>query len=219
MKRLILVAVLTLVISEGCSGTAPPRGIHINYNFSLDEVRLTRQREHEVIRRGNAFTYKEDGFQIRLSVNAQYIQTAIQNDSGDSIKIIWDDSSYVDGIGFTHKVTHGGTLIKDRTGFTPPTPIPSGSKFSKLLIPVDFLHYRKRTRQTTRSFWFGRRRNYVPGGWEKRPFFPPEAPNKDWYNDYRSRLSSDPIKFRVVLAIEFPDGAEKFDFHFSALVK
>ncbi len=65
----------------------------------------------------------------------------ILNKSAESVKIIWDEASYVDIGNNAHRVIHSGVKLADRNSLQPVTVVPSKGRISDMVYPSDSITY------------------------------------------------------------------------------
>ena len=65
----------------------------------------------------------------------------LKNKSGHTLKINWDDVSYVDVKGQVGRVMHSGVKYADRNSSQPATTVPKGASISDILLPTDNVYY------------------------------------------------------------------------------
>lgn len=66
---------------------------------------------------------------------------SIENKSGHTLKINWDDVSYVDVKGQVGRVMHSGVKYTDRNSSQPATSVPKGANISDILLPTENVYY------------------------------------------------------------------------------
>lgn len=64
-----------------------------------------------------------------------------KNKTNNAIKIIWDETTFIDRLGHPKKIFHSGVKIVDRNGPQLPTVIPPNTQISDDLISTDKVHY------------------------------------------------------------------------------
>ena len=68
-------------------------------------------------------------------------QDGTTNKSGHTLKINWDDISYVDYKGQTGRVMHSGVKYNERNNSQPASTVPKGASLSDLLLPTDNVYF------------------------------------------------------------------------------
>lgn len=104
----------------------------------------------------NKYRYEDDYINITWYVSSKQFNFDLKNKSGHSIRINWDDISYVDISGNTGRVMHSGVKYTERNNSQPATTIPKNASISDLLLPTDNVFY------ISGSY----------GGWFEKPLIP-----------------------------------------------
>ena len=87
------------------------------------------------------YRYEDDYIDIVWYVSSKQFNFELKNKSGHTIKINWDDISYVDVNGKTGRVMHSGVKYTERNNSQPATTVPKGASISDLLLPTDNVYY------------------------------------------------------------------------------
>jgi hypothetical protein len=69
------------------------------------------------------------------------LNLGLNNKTNVPIKVDWDQASYVDIEGQSHKVIHSGIRLIDRDKPQSTTMIPPSAKINDILIPSDHIYY------------------------------------------------------------------------------
>ena len=120
-----------------------------------------RYGETTVIESDNAaskFSYKDNVIDIIIFATSDSFNFALQNISGNTIKIVWDEAVFVGFDGNTEKVMHKGTKYADRNESQPATTIIRNAKWEDTVIPTNLVYYRES--------------KYLPSGWETKSMYP-----------------------------------------------
>lgn len=125
--------------------------------------------------------FKDKFINIQFSISKRQIGFALQNKTENPIKIDWNQVSYIDVLGETHKVMHSGVKYIDREKIQAPTVIPPSAKIEDIVFPSDYVYY------ISGEY----------GGWCKVPLFP-EAPKAKLYKG-RSFSIFMPLQINEVL--------------------
>ena len=108
--------------------------------------------------------YEDDYIDVVWSVvNQKQFNFTLKNKSSHTIKINWDDISYVDTEGFVGRVVHAGVKYADRNNSQPAITVPKGACISDMLLPTENVSFRN-------GGMLGQ--VYIPGGWEETYLFP-----------------------------------------------
>lgn len=87
------------------------------------------------------YRYEDDYIDIVWYVGMKQFNFTLKNKSGHSLKINWDDISFVDIKGQVGRVMHSGVKYTERNNSQPATTIPKGANISDLLLPTDNVYY------------------------------------------------------------------------------
>ncbi len=116
----------------------------------------------------NKYRYEDDFIDIVWFVDSKQFNFTLRNKSGHTLKINWDDISFVDINGQVGRVMHSGVKYTERNNSQPATTIPRGANISDLLLPTNNVYF------VSGQY----------GGWRERYLIPcvyqsPEAFNKE----------------------------------------
>ena len=92
----------------------------------------TRVVEEEGIEK---YTYVDNVIELVVANSEKDFSVILKNVDSHSIKIIWDEASYVDNLGLTSKVIHGETKFLEKEHSQPPTTVLSGAKLVDFICP------------------------------------------------------------------------------------
>ena len=87
------------------------------------------------------YRYEDDYIDIVWFVGSKQFNFTLKNKSGHSLKINWDDISYVDTKGQVGRVMHSGVKYTDRNASQPSTTVPKGARITDILLPTDNVYY------------------------------------------------------------------------------
>ena len=87
------------------------------------------------------YRYEDDYINIVWYVGAKQFNFTLNNKSGHSLKINWDDISFVDITGQVGRVMHSGVKYNERNNSQPATTVPKGASLSDLLLPTENVYY------------------------------------------------------------------------------
>ncbi len=113
---------------------------------------LTKPKESPVL----AFEDDAARFSFSLPESNRQIRFILFNKTSAPIRLDWNQVSYIDTSGKSHRVMHEGVRYIDRNSPQPPTTIPPGARIDDIIFPTDYVA------------WSG-------SDWEEIPLFP-EAP-------------------------------------------
>ena len=89
----------------------------------------------------NKYRYEDDYIDIVWYVGLKQFNFTLKNKSGHTLKINWDDVSYVDVKGQVGRFMHSGVKYTDRNGSQPATTVPKNASISDLLLPTENVYY------------------------------------------------------------------------------
>ncbi len=87
------------------------------------------------------YRYEDDFINIVWFVGYKEFDFSLTNKSDHTIKINWDDISYVDINGNVGRVMHSGVKYIDRNISQPATSIPKRASITDLLMPTENVYY------------------------------------------------------------------------------
>lgn len=96
-------------------------------------------------------------YSIAFGMDPEELGFVLENKGARPIRIVWDETSFIDGSGRTHRVMHVGVRYADRAQPMPPTMVPPGSRVEDIILPVSYVE------------WSG-------GRWTRKPLYHAYAP-------------------------------------------
>lgn len=87
------------------------------------------------------YRYEDDYIDIVWYVGMKEFHFTLTNKSQHTLKINWDDISYVDVNGQVGRVMHSGVKYAERNNSQPATTVPKGAKISDILLPTDNVYF------------------------------------------------------------------------------
>jgi len=99
----------------------------IDYTFVLVKPRQT-----------DGLLFEDEGLKVRFSVSRKAVNFSLTNQTDSAIRIDWNQVSYVDVDGKSHKVFHRGITYKDRDASLPPSIVPPNATFEDVVLPSDY---------------------------------------------------------------------------------
>ena len=130
MKKILLVSVLSAITLVGCISIAQLRGNTYSYSHKLTGDNITDN------------LYEDNDLKITFIVGTKEIDFEIYNKTDKSVKIIWDETSFIP-YGEGKKVMHKGVKYIDRNAAQVPTTIPSKTTWSDMVVPTDNVYYKQ----------------------------------------------------------------------------
>ncbi|WP_029275195.1 hypothetical protein [Pedobacter borealis] len=141
--------------------------------------------------KNNHFVYADNNIEINWYNSTSQFNFEIRNKLNETIKIIWDDASYIDTDGSSKKVFHAGVKYIDRNNAQPPTTIIKDSKLSDLITPTENVYF------SSGSY----------GGWRELPLF--DYSRKDVVHKYNNKHA------RILLPISIGGNVQEYIFTFT----
>lgn len=83
-------------------------------------------------------TFEDDAVNIDFLITDRQLGFMIKNKLDDPVKISWDEVSYIDLSGRSHRVIHEGTKIVDRERPQPATLVPPTGRLEDFIYPADY---------------------------------------------------------------------------------
>lgn len=144
MKTKILLSVLSVILLSSCFG---PRLV---YNVGLSNVEAPADSKKQygetkiatLEEEGKSgYKYEDDYIDISWFVGSSQFSFTLKNKSEYSIKIPWDDVTYINTAGSVGRVMHAGVKYIDRNNSQPASVIPKGTSLSDIIQPTDNVYY------------------------------------------------------------------------------
>lgn len=135
------------------------------------------------------FSYKDNVIDILIFGVRDGFDFVLQNISGSTIKIIWDEAVFVNFDGSTEKVMHKGTKYAERNESQPPTTIIKNAKWEDSVTPTNLVYYYESTNK------------YLKSGWQTHSLYPREK-------------GLDPGQVMLMLPIQIKDVVNEYIFVF-----
>ena len=136
---------------------------------------------------------------LRIIWNGPDVQLGFDllNKTDIPIKVVWDETAYVDIGGQTHRVIHNGVKLADRNSPQPPSVIPSKGRLNDIVYPSDNVSYSN---------------SRYSDGWSQMPMFPcmPGMVCSDHLR--KLAVAHNEMDYRVLLLIEV--GKESYPYTF-----
>ena len=156
----VLSGLLTvMILLAGCQTTAPMKaspkasgGTYTvavaDYDISLVSVerpaesvrRYGRQRIEAVSGEGGRgfFSFEDGMVRIKWHPTSDDIAFLIGNKTRGPMRILWDEATFIDEQGNSHRLIHAGTGYEDRNAVHPPTVIAAGGALNDFIHPADY---------------------------------------------------------------------------------
>ena len=150
MKKTFSPILLTFLLLTSCIGTNVNTKVSASYDICLSsvespanakknfgETKIVLSQEDDL----SKYKYEDDYISIKWFVLQTQFHFTLENKSPHSIKINWDDMSYVDINGKVGRVMHSGIKYAEKNNSQPPITVPRGATIDDILIPTDNVEY------------------------------------------------------------------------------
>ena len=87
------------------------------------------------------YRYEDAYINLVWHVGLKQFNFTLNNKSGHSLKINWDDISFVDTEGQVGRVMHSGVKYTERNNSQPATTVPKGASISDILLPTENVYF------------------------------------------------------------------------------
>lgn len=193
MKHRLIIAAAILAAATGCSST---RYFVSSSNYALLQVESPEVSGAESKEINH---YSDEYIDISLSFDDNEIGLTLGNNTGSSMKVLWDDAAFIDQFGNAHRIIHLGTKLADRDKAQVPSVIPKGAKITDSILPADCVEWSVSTSR------------YVASDWKFTPFSQMYCYATKIEAETASKKAS-PI--RLMLTMESGDGRLEYVFTF-----
>lgn len=147
MKKTIITAMLAMIMAS--CGTMKTN-YYAKYDIALIEVESPENAKVEygetkvvtIEEEGvSKYVYEDDYMRIAWHVDLKMFHFVLTNKTKHSIKIDWDDISYVDIHGRACRVIHSDIKYNEKSNDQAPTTIPRRASITDLILPADNVKY------------------------------------------------------------------------------
>ena len=205
MKKSIFLLLMALALTA-CKST-----YRVFYDISLNSVESPADAkiqygENKIVKftEGNnqKYSYKDKYLDIMWIVYSSKLEFIITNISGHTMKINWDDVSYVNYNGYVSRVMHKGVKYIEREKPQGSISIPNKATYEDIILPTDNVHFNP---------GYGA---YVPAKWESFALIP------CYYNNKKEMLADlnngtwIGKTIRILLPIEIAGVKNDYSFEF-----
>ncbi len=148
------------------------------------------------------YRYEDDYIDIVWYVGSKQFNFTLKNKSGHTLKINWDDISYVDTQGQVGRVMHAGVKYSERNSSQPATTLPKGASISDLLLPTDNVYY------ISGQY----------GGWNEDYLIPSVYKNKEAFNSGAPSMVGKTMTIMMPIMIQNVQNDYTFTFNINELL-
>jgi hypothetical protein len=184
MKKLLLLIILSTL--QSC--LMPPTTQ--KFNPVLESV------EHEGEGVHGGMSYQDSIIQIKWTYTATAFEFTMLNKTNKSLKVLWEESAYIDENGESKRVFHKGVKYIDRSQTQPSTTVIRGSVLSDLVAPVDKVNYM----------------SGQYGGWYTRPLFEVNSWTTSGAKEVEDKIRGKTVS--ILLPIVYEGRTREFIFNF-----
>lgn len=174
--------------------------IKASYDFYLRNVDISNKESGSIIGKSK-FKSNEVEFDWEPSPNA--FNFKFFNNSGKTIKIIWDSVIFIDSYGESHKVIHSGVKLIDRNSSQPPTLVVKDSFILDSIQPADNIK------------WIN---GYLtmPGRWDEQSILPVSLYGDNHLRTKFKDIVSSQIgkKLKILVTLDFSGTQKEYLFEF-----
>lgn len=124
----VIVAVVALALCGGCATKRP--------GLSLSEAKPVGSLEDKV--------YQDDRIRVEFNEVDYNLNLVLTNKTGNPVRILWNDASFVDEFGVSHRVMHASQGLSEPNQTQQATAIAPGAKLRDGLSPIDYAKWSRR---------------------------------------------------------------------------
>ena len=106
--------------------------------FYLEKIKVSGE---ELQPKENKREFEDDTIKILWSPLPEQFGFDLTNKSSDFMEVIWDQCSFVDQKGQTHKVFHIGVKYINKNESQPPSSVPPETNLSDMVVPSDYAYF------------------------------------------------------------------------------
>lgn len=168
---------------------------------------------------GGENVYVDDYVSIKWSSRHDRLLLDLVNKTDHPIKIVWDESAFIDPDGISSRVMHEGVVYGNRSSSQPPTVVPRGGRILDQILPVSLASYSNSQwvhgplfpGHTVPAFAYGKGRSRIINDFPQK-----EAEAKRTAEEIREKIRSTPSDLRDSLQVVLPISLKGVinDYHF-----
>lgn len=142
------------------------------------------------------YEYEDDMIRVVWTPMRERFHFILTNKTSQSIKIIWDETVYVNHKGISNKILHTGVKYSEKEDSQPPTVVVSKSRTEQQILPVDNV------------YWV----SGEYGGWKTKPLFSYRASSQEQLDDVTNQYIGKDVQ--IVLPLEIQGQVNEYIFRF-----
>lgn len=132
--RKSLIGILLMITLSGCYSTT----YFVDSTHKFDGGYSNPKTNDATI---NAVSYSDEYITIIPKSIDPKIELTLFNNHTSSIRILWDESAYIDISGNAHRVIHTGVKFTDKEKAQVASIVPAGAKIEDVAVPVECIEY------------------------------------------------------------------------------
>lgn len=210
MRTKVLSLCLLLTLFFGCSASVKH---YLQYDIVLEGVERPSE-ENEQLREqtictteeyGYTYMFEDEMIKILWLPFPTELRFLLENKTNDSIKIIWNEASYVCEKGESHRVLHTDVKVIDRFDLQVASVVEQKGVIEDFVYPADYVSY-------SRDDWA--ERPFMGAGWTERSLLPhtqKDGDPQEFLNKAKSYIGKE---VHVSLPIKLDDVVNKYLFIF-----
>lgn len=150
------------------------------------------------------YTYEDDYIKIIWGVYREQFGFVLYNKTNYTMKLLWDEASYIDYNGKSSRVIHSGIKYAERNAAQAPSVIAKGAYIRDIVAPSDNISYEKRYSLTSSYY-----------EWEQRALIPSFASTTETLLEDCPRYIGK--KVSVIMPIKIEDTVNEYVFTFDVV--
>ena len=161
---------------------------------SVGSQKILEEQRIETVVEGGITRYRSEDNMVRIEWRPAPvdIEFTVNNKTDGPIKIVWDESRFVDEKDISHRLIHSGIGYEERKLPQPPTVIAGGIYLQDFIHPLDYFQWKEIR---------GMRSDKQQGYWDRTPFLPIQV--KGTAEELRVKTEAVVGKtFQVILPLE-----------------
>lgn len=134
--------------------------------------------------------YEDKDLKALFMPSTEGINFVLQNKTDNPLKIDWNQVSYIDPLGISHKAIHSGIRYIEKDSPRSPMVVPPTAKVSDIIVPTSNIYYDGGKYGT---------------GWKINPLFPETGPKAEGFKD---------ASFGIFMPVEINSKIKNYTFTF-----
>lgn len=151
----------------------------------------------------NKYEYTDEYIGITWYYNTTQLEFELKNLSEHTLKINWDDISYMDYHGNVSRIMHKGVKYAEREQPQGSISIPKGGRISDIIVPINNVYFDSGVSGLIPAQW--KQTAMIPCYYNKKEVMERDITNKVWIG----------LKIRVLFPIEIEGVKNDYNFEFT----